>query len=369
MAPSRIQQLYSNYLGDQTVLENPEQILGPNCKSILDFWESLDESVLRTEFDGSFEIYSCPWGKYLRPCRDPLANSAITKENYDKFEVAENVNKIPSDIWTAWILLCFHFVDKVPTKMEVLVRFLRNEENPSQFMAVVPKQSVTGASAKAGNFNDCCNLLTGEKYTSYPPEGWIPCGSSHSHNTLFAGWSDEDDTHEIPDPGIHITVGEINSTQRTYQIAASVTGNLKRFKINYTHLIDTTFVESTKFHENVLEYVEIRATNYQSWPTNVRYKTQQRKLPPAKTTFSNIEEYREFMYGEFTDFDAFEKISRDPFHYSDSFKYVTNTLEVHQIADSIEDFIKENRNDADQLEGLQNALSSCLIDLQLELNS
>ena len=214
------------------------------------------KEVLRTRWDGTYEIFNSRWGKYIVRCVDPLADSIITEDNLNHFEPNENANRIPSDIWTAWISLCFHYVDKIPNEMEVEVRFLASESDPSQYMAIVPEQYVTKAAVRAPNFDKCCNLLTGEKYTSYPPVGWFPCGSSHSHNTMKAYFSSVDDTSELNDPGIHLTIGEIDTEKRTYQIAASVVGNKRRFRVNYKYLIDTEPDETSNFHPNVLEYID-----------------------------------------------------------------------------------------------------------------
>jgi hypothetical protein len=143
--------------------------------------DGLAPSILRTPDKGTWEVYNGPWVSYLRPCSDPLSIHSITKEHLEYFEVREGIHRIPADLWTRWVNLCFYFVDKVPSQMEVSVRFLRNASNPSEYRAVVPKQKVTAASVKADNFDDCIDLVTGEEFTSYPPEGWVPVGSSHSH--------------------------------------------------------------------------------------------------------------------------------------------------------------------------------------------
>ena len=138
-------------------------------------------SVLRTTNDGTWEVYKGPWGSYLRPCSDPEANVVITKDHLKHFEIREDIHKIPAELWSRWVQLCFHFVGKVKNELEVSIRFLRSSSDPSQYRIVVPRQKVTMASVRADNFDDCIDIETGEEFTSYPPEGWIPVGSSHSH--------------------------------------------------------------------------------------------------------------------------------------------------------------------------------------------
>jgi hypothetical protein len=325
-------------------------------------------TILRTEFDGTYEIAECHWGRYLRQCRDPLATDVIKEENLNHFEVNPEAHKIPSDIWSAWIMLCFHYVDKVPQRMEVLVRFLRSESDPSQFMAIIPKQTVAHAAADSRDFSESCNLLTGERYTSYPPEGYIPVGSSHSHNTMGAGWSSHDNNSEIPDPGIHLTIGSINTKTREYRIAASVTANLRRFVVDFNHLIDAEIQTGTTFHENVLEYVDIEPVKTYQQPNVVHHKfrSKTKYLPPARKNrdhFDNMEEYYNQLYRDY-----FKHEVADPFYYSETSSKI-QPIEAHNILDWLDDYIKGNYNDTNALEELKEQLSSRLIDLELTLAS
>lgn len=143
--------------------------------------ENKEPTILRTPSDGCYEVYEGYWGSYLRPCFDPEANAEISKENLKHFELNPNIHKIPSDLWARWVKLCFHFVDKVTSSVEVSVRFLRSAEDPSKYRCLVPKQVVSGASVRVDSFDESIDIETGEKLTQYPPDGWIPVGSSHSH--------------------------------------------------------------------------------------------------------------------------------------------------------------------------------------------
>ena len=138
-------------------------------------------SILRTSIDGCFEVYQSPWGKYIRSCPDPDANVVITEEHLKYFELNSDIHKIPAELWTRWVKLCFHYVDKVKNCVEVSVRILRSENNPSQYRILVPKQKVSAASVRIDSFDEAIDIETGEEIKSYPPVGWIPVGSSHSH--------------------------------------------------------------------------------------------------------------------------------------------------------------------------------------------
>lgn len=336
-----------------------------------------ESTILRTAFDGTYNYHKNPWGYYLRRCRDPQADTEITDDMLKSFEIDPNAHKIPADIWTAWIRLCFHFVGKVPSKMEVEVRFLRSMENPGKFIAIVPKQSVTSASVRAPNFDECCNLLTGEEYTSYPPDGYIPMGSSHSHNTMQAFFSPEDNRSELTDPGIHLTVGEINLQTGNYKIAASIVGDKRRFIVSYHHLIDATTLDGITFHENVLKYVDYTSpstynysrvspvTNYNKWA--------KKYLPPSKTpsrkqtTFDNVEDFRDWYYDHIGN-DGYQD---DPFYWNDNPRFVESTVvpQAHNIKDLIIDYMEKNSNDIDALEELKDVLSETLIELTLVTES
>lgn len=320
--------------------------------------------ILRTEFDGAYEVYEGPWGSYLRKCRDPEANVTISKEQLDLFEIRSDIPKIPSEIWTPWINLCFYFVDKVPSELEVSVRFLRSETDETQYRAIVPRQSVTKAAVDADDFNDSCDLVTGEKLTEYPPAGWIPIGSSHSHNTMGAFFSSTDDSSQLKDPGIHFTVGGIKTETMTYNIAASVVAQGRRFTkgFDFNNFIDATPNTDVTFHPNVLEYVDTspRSTIYSySRYNGMGYYGGVRTLPPAKSTkkdFDDLDDYFRSRYPDgFDDPYGFQETLNGTFTFSNP-----SRVEPHNIADLINDCITENVNDTEALENLKAELQSCL---------
>lgn len=233
--------------------------------------------VLRTAEHGCFELYKSYWGTYLRSCFDPDANVEITEENLKYFELNSDIHKIPADLWTRWVNLCFHFVDKVKSCVEVSVRILRSSEDPSKYRILVPKQVVSGAAVRVDTFDSSIDIETGEEITQYPPEGWIPIGSSHSHNTMPAFFSGTDDKYELGDPGIHLVVGSIDVVNRQYVIAASVVGSGRRFEVSYKDLIDATPVDGVTFHSDALKYVD--------------YSTPIRTYEPARMNDSVVAKY------------------------------------------------------------------------------
>lgn len=143
--------------------------------------DSPTPTILRTALDGCFEVYQGPWGKYIRSCPDPDANVEITKDHLEHFELNSDIHKVPAELWSRWVKLCFYFVDKVKSEVEVSVRILRSESDSSQYRILVPKQKVSSATVRIDSFDKAVDIETGEEIESYPPSGWIPVGSSHSH--------------------------------------------------------------------------------------------------------------------------------------------------------------------------------------------
>lgn len=214
-------------------------------------------SVLRTHRSGCWKVAANSWGSYLSPVDDPNANAIITDENLEKFEPADNIARIPADLWAAWVQLTFHYVTKVPSQAEVSVRILRSETDPTCFRLLVPVQQVDAASVRVKSFDKAIDIITGETVTSYPPDGWTPCGSSHSHNTMAAFFSGTDDKYELGDPGLHIVVGSIDSQKMSYALTASITAGKRRFAIGHNLVVDTAPVTGVTFHPNVLTAITI----------------------------------------------------------------------------------------------------------------
>jgi hypothetical protein len=216
-------------------------------------------TIVRSARHGTFRLRTTHWGSYLSACDDPEAikdfdPAVATKE----FIVPEDLHRIPAELWQKWIQLCFHFAPKiVGSSLEVGVRLLVSASDPSQYRIMVPRQSVSGGSVHVTDFNDSVDIATGEAITAFPPEGWIHCGSSHSHGTMKAFWSYIDDNNELGDPGLHITIGSIsnNPDKKSYDLCASVTADLKRFRVPYGKVVDCTPVSST-YHPNVLNWVK-----------------------------------------------------------------------------------------------------------------
>lgn len=336
-----------------------------------------EPSILRTSFDGCFEVYQGPWGKYIRSCSDPNANVEITKEHLEHFELNSNIHRIPADLWSRWIKLCFHFVNKISDEVEVSVRILRSEEDASKYRILVPKQKVSSAAVRIDSFDESIDIETGEVVESYPPTGWIPVGSSHSHNTMPAFFSGTDDKYELGDPGIHIVVGGIDVEKNTYTLCSSVVGSGRRFTVHFQNLIDATPISGATFHEDVLGYVDYTTPVYTYAPVRVSNKKAYRNSSNSHQKDSSnyqqwLEKYTGYKYSN-KEYDEYMQGGvNDPFFYDDNGYYGENVggernIRLWEIEDLINDYIKQNSEDLnkmfilyDLLKGVEEDIDSSL---------
>ena len=214
-------------------------------------------TVLRTSTDGCYKLVNNSWGTYLSPAADPEADTVITKEQLEGFEVRTDVPKIPGELWQAWVDLCIEMTKRDSRNLEVSCRLLRNEADPTLYRIAVPEQSVTVASVRVESFDKALDLMTGEVIEQWPPAGWLPCGSSHSHNTMDSFFSGTDDAYELGDPGLHIVVGNIDIQKNTHSLLASVTAQKRRFIIDEESVIDFADTVSSTYHPSVLTAVKL----------------------------------------------------------------------------------------------------------------
>lgn len=327
-------------------------------------------NVLRTRRSGVWEVYDGPWGSYLRMTDDPEANVEITEDHLKKFELKENIHKIPPELWSRWVKLCFYFVDKVPDSVEVSIRILRKEDNPSEYRFLVPEQKVSGASVRVDNFDKAIDIETGEEIEQYPPAGWIPVGSSHSHNTMQAFFSGIDDKYELDDPGIHLVIGSIDTKNMKYTIASSVVGSRRRFEVSYDKLVDATPVEGITFHPKVLDYVD--------WTTPTQFlnkntKTSLITVPTKWTKKESKSTKSKFDSMEHWGWSSDDNYS-DPFYWNSSFFDGTDEvngseIKIWHIFDAINDFTSTNYNNLSRLMSLKDELYDAISDLEVVIDS
>jgi len=174
--------------------------------------------LLRTPRDGCWKVRSGSLGSYLAPADDPLANAEINQDQMQSFELHEGFAKIPAALWSRWLLLCLELAQSDTGALEVSCRLLRHQDDPSRWRILVPLQDVCSASVRVDTFDGSIDIETGEYVASYPPEGWIPMGSSHSHNTMTLDrFSSTDDAAELGDPGIHILISHCSTAGKTYR--------------------------------------------------------------------------------------------------------------------------------------------------------
>lgn len=324
--------------------------------------------VLRTQSDGCFELYKSYWGTYIRPCFDPIANVEITQEHLEHFEIDPNVHKIPAELWTRWVKLCFHFVNKVKNSVEVSVRILRSVEDPSIYRIIVPKQVVSGSAVRVDSFDIAIDIETGEEINQYPPEGWTPVGSSHSHNTMPAFFSGIDDKYELGDPGIHLVIGSIDVEKNTYTIAASVVGSGRRFELPFNNLIDATPIPSVSFHPKTLEYVNYSTPAHTYKPVRVNSGVKTTSLQDDLYNYNDwLNKYSGTKFNNESDYN-------DPFYFRDVYDNNTHNqsgnfnfredLQLWEIEDLTVDLIRQHQDDINKLYLIMNFLERTVNDVK-----
>jgi len=214
-------------------------------------------TIYRTSRDGCWQVVSNSWGEYLAPAIDPLADTVISEEQFKGFELNPDLPKIPAALWRRWILLCYEMTRKDNRNLEVSCRLLRNEADPTKYRILVPVQEVSGASVRVESFDKAIDIETGEVVAQWPPEGWRPCGSSHSHNTMDAFFSGTDDKYELGDPGVHIVVGRIEPNEDKHVLKCSITARKQRFIVEAEDLLELAPVPNVSFHEAALAAVTV----------------------------------------------------------------------------------------------------------------
>ena len=231
-------------------------------------------TILRTQREGVWELRTNTWGQFLAPTVDPLADTVITQEQLEGFELNPDTPKIPADLWSRWVDLCIEMTKRGTGDLEVSCRLVRSTTDPSQYRIFVPVQKVTGVSVRVETFDRAVDIETGELVEQWPPEGWRPCGSSHSHNTMGAFFSGTDDKYELGDPGLHIVVGNIDVTTGTYDLCASITANMRRFLIQPSDVVDYTTPSAFTYDPKCLDVISITkslATSSASLGTYTNY--------------------------------------------------------------------------------------------------
>jgi hypothetical protein len=174
--------------------------------------------LLRTQRNGCYRVRAGSLGSYLAPADDPLANAEISEEQLNSFELRPDFAKIPAALWSRWLLLCLELAQCDAGTLEVSCRLLRHQDDASRWRILVPIQDVCAASVRVDTFDSSVDIETGELVPSYPPDGWIPMGSSHSHNTMTLDrFSGTDDAAELGDPGVHILISHCSGGGKAFR--------------------------------------------------------------------------------------------------------------------------------------------------------
>lgn len=331
----------TSYVKEQAATQAFMQFVGSNFKELVEAYDR-QQNVIRLP-DGCISPKDGYWGQTYVQVDDPLGIDHNL--DFSTLTVKENLPKIPSDLWAAWVHLCFHFVREYTMgTLEVSCRILQNEEDNTQFKIIVPRQKVTSVSVRTADFADSIDILTGEPIESYPLPGWRSYGSSHSHNLMAASPSSVDDKYELGDPGFHSIIGTINVAKMTYSLYTSITTNKTRYKIPIDSLIQIEKNE-TQFHPDVLKYIVVEPRTYGTYQTGA---ITTRYGKSTSTSWVNRKTYSPWNNPAHDDYDD-AYFSSDPFHYESNPKkldaplYYADQEEIemayHVLMDSLKDAI------------------------------
>lgn len=213
--------------------------------------------------------------------------------------------RIRASCWTAVQLLYTACLEKdtrgegwgVDSTTEVMVMFAFD---PSDYHVIVaaPRQVVGTAYVQTDLTKGLVNLITGEEYTSWPPEGFVSFGDSHSHNRMGAFFSGTDDRDELSKPGFHIVAGEYTKKNGEwhYALALSIVAGGKRYKhkldldtmkvsdMEISDFIDMTWMPEISLHPKVWEYV---STSYPTgWKDSGRDSFGRKETPYELVPYS-----------------------------------------------------------------------------------
>lgn len=213
--------------------------------------------IIRTAKDGCFQVRSNAWGSFLSRVADPEATVELEPGALEHFQLRAGIPRIPAKLWSRWVQLCFHFAHLKQGDLEVSCRLLRHEDDRRRWRLLIPQQDVSSASVHIDSFDAAIDIETGERIDTYPPAGWVPAGSSHSHNTMpLARFSATDDASELSCPGLHIVVSHINLARRTYVPTASITASHRRFYLEDAAAVMDLTPTGDSFHPAVLDVIQ-----------------------------------------------------------------------------------------------------------------
>ena len=66
-------------------------------------------TILRTQRDGCWTLQTNQWGTFLAPTVDPDADTFITQEQLEGFELHPDVPHIPADLWLSGSTFALNF--------------------------------------------------------------------------------------------------------------------------------------------------------------------------------------------------------------------------------------------------------------------
>lgn len=246
----------------------------------------------------ALQKWSC--GIIFRPAMNPDGEE-VPDDILDGILVAPEIPRITAECWTAMQRLFILCIEQDPrgargtvdANNEVCVVFGYNEETKEVIVAAMPQQ-VGRAHVAMDRTKGAINLITGEKYKSWPPVGYAEIGDCHSHNRMGAFFSGTDNNDDKGLPGVHLVCGNYTHDKSgwDYKIASSIVANQTRYekvlrqnqsgvlyseKMTWEDIADIKWIEEVQLHDDVLSVVNVE------YPKAVVYQ-----MPAASSAYTPI---------------------------------------------------------------------------------
>lgn len=220
-------------------------------------------TIIRTKRLGCYEPRRHAFGGYFLQVDDPDFTPEIDEADISTFHIDPSFPRIPAELWQRWARLCVDLAAR-QSKLEVSMRLLRADDDPSQYRIVIPVQSVSSGHVDA-NFDNSRDIETGEDIGLYPPSGWHGIGSCHSHHTMTISFSPGDNQSELSDPGLHLLIRSIDTKTNRYVLDASVTTAKRRFLLDWKDVVDARVVPDITYHPDVMKNITAHVDTVSNW--------------------------------------------------------------------------------------------------------
>ena len=273
-----------------------------------------NENIKPSDIKEDFAQIICSDGIYIKKSNFLYSGLFKVEKNCGKVDETITYNssfRIPSDLFYS----VEKFLEEVYKKYSsegVVILYYNKEVN--KWAYCIPEQEVTAASASYEITDKAVYVIEGEynkSVKSLEGDGWIQCGSIHSHASMDAFHSGVDDKDEFDFDGIHITIGKFNA-EKNYSCRFIFSG--KEVKMSLSDVISI----HKEIPEDILSLVskktyEVTQGKFSYW----------NKETPYSSAYDKYYQKYEDAYKQYQDED-YEYYKKPITKYETKTKYTTN---------------------------------------------